>query len=96
MTRMMIALALLVSFLGACAPCNDPTDTDGDELTDCEEEEYGTDPLNLDTDGDGLDDGVEVQNTGTDPLNPDTDEDGLTDLEEMEGGSSPQDPLDPK
>lgn len=36
-------------------------DQDGDGLTDEEEEEYGTDPLNPDTDGDGYPDGEEVR-----------------------------------
>ena len=48
----------------ACSP-----DSDGDGLTDVEEQALGTDPNNPDTDGDGISDGDEVQN-GTDPLNP--------------------------
>ncbi|MGI6749713.1 MAG: hypothetical protein ACOX6A_04250 [Atribacter sp.] len=39
---------------------------------------YHTDPHDRDTDGDGLDDGVELA-TGLDPLNPDSDGDGLPD-----------------
>lgn len=39
-------------------------------------------PANLDSDGDGLQDGFERE-IGTDPLNPDTDGDGLTDGEEV-------------
>ena len=54
----------------------------------------GTDPLNPDTDGDGLLDGVETNtgiwvgphDTGTDPLNPDTDGDGLPDGVETNTG----------
>jgi hypothetical protein len=42
-------------------------DTDGDGLTDSEENLAGTDPLNPDTDGDGGLDGFEVA-AGTDPL----------------------------
>jgi hypothetical protein len=34
-------------------------DTDGDGLTDAEEEALGSDPAKVDTDGDGWDDGVE-------------------------------------
>ncbi|MDK8238684.1 hypothetical protein, partial [Actinomyces urogenitalis] len=56
-------------------------DTDGDGLTDSEEEKIGTDPKNPDTDGDGLTDGEEKK-IGTDPKNPDTDGDGLTDGDE--------------
>ena len=55
-----------------------PEDSDGDGLTDEEEEELGTDPTNPDTDGDGIRDDVEAGGT-TDPLNPDTDGDGLCD-----------------
>lgn len=39
---------------------------------------YGTDPNNTDTDGDGLNDGVEIRKGG-DPMDPDTDDDGITD-----------------
>ncbi|HUF39611.1 MAG TPA: protein kinase [Anaerolineales bacterium] len=63
-------------------------DSDGDGLTDVEEQRLGTDPFNQDTDGDGLSDFEEVQ-TGTDPLNPDTDGDGLTDGEEKIWGTNP-------
>ncbi|PJE76708.1 hypothetical protein COV05_02995 [Candidatus Uhrbacteria bacterium CG10_big_fil_rev_8_21_14_0_10_48_16] len=44
-------------------------DSDGDGLTDLEESEYGTDPLNPDTDGDGYSDGDEVA-SGYDPNGP--------------------------
>jgi outer membrane protein OmpA-like peptidoglycan-associated protein len=44
---------------------------------------YHTNPLNPDTDGDGLKDGEEVHVYHTDPLNKDTDGDGLTDGEEV-------------
>lgn len=62
-------------------------DTDGDGLTDLQEEKYGTDPGNPDTDGDGFSDFEELCLMGTDPLtandlNADTDGDGLTDLQE--------------
>ena len=55
--------------MAACVvtPEEDTTDTDGDGLTDAEEEVLGTDPNVADTDGDGFDDGVEV-NQGTNPL----------------------------
>ena len=63
------------------------------------ETDFGTDPANEDTDGDGISDGEEVRGGGpynetfddrasdgaTDPTNSDTDGDGLTDLEEREG-----------
>jgi len=50
----------------------DPTkvDTDGDGLTDREENVvYKTDPLKVDTDGDGINDGTEIQKR-TDPRDP--------------------------
>ncbi|MBQ7722131.1 MAG: hypothetical protein IJT64_04410, partial [Kiritimatiellae bacterium] len=54
-------------------------DFDGDGLTDWQEViQHHTDPREADTDGDGVDDGLEVRN-GTDPLNPDTDNDGIPD-----------------
>lgn len=58
-------------------------DTDGDGLTDMDEQKYGTDPNNPDTDGDGLSDGDEVHKYRTNPLKADTDGDGLTDYQEV-------------
>lgn len=46
-------------------------DTDGDGLSDENEEEHGTDPNNPDSDGDGVSDGDEILD-GTDPLDPDS------------------------
>ena len=43
-------------------------DTDNDGLTDLEEFALGTDPINWDTDGDGLPDGYEVHYLHSDPL----------------------------
>jgi transglutaminase-like putative cysteine protease len=54
-------------------------DPDGDGLTNEEEEIYGTNPLNPDSDKDSLGDGMEVYTTKTDPTEPDSDADGLTD-----------------
>jgi uncharacterized repeat protein (TIGR01451 family) len=49
-------------------PISLPPDTDQDGLSDVEETgTYGTDPNNADTDGDGVEDGVEVGH-GSDPL----------------------------
>lgn len=59
---------------------NDP---DGDKLLNVDEKQIGTDPLNPDTDGEGLTDGEEVYTFKTNPLNPDTDGDGLNDREEL-------------
>lgn len=58
-------------------------DLDGDGLLNDEERRIDTDPLNPDTDGDGLRDGEEVRTYRTDPLNPDTDGDRLRDGEEV-------------
>jgi len=44
-------------------------DTDGDGLTDAEEQHYGTDPFDKDTDNDGYSDYAEIT-SGTDPLDP--------------------------
>ena len=57
-------------------------DTDGDEVIDCAEIYYGTDPNKKDTDDDGVTDNREIYHTLglgyiTDPFNPDTDGDGL-------------------
>lgn len=72
---------------------DDLTDTDGDGLTDLEEEQLGTDPRNPDTDADGLKDGEEVKVYRTDPKNPDTDGDGLKDGAEAKQHKT--DPLKP-
>ncbi|WP_306640106.1 hypothetical protein [Sanyastnella coralliicola] len=59
-------------------------DTDGDGLTDYEEEEeYGTDPENPDSDGDLVSDGEEVDEIGSDPNDPDTDDDDVNDGAEL-------------
>lgn len=58
-------------------------DSDGDGLFDEEEPVYGTDPMDPDTDKDGLSDGDEVKKYKTDPLNPDTDMDMLSDGDEV-------------
>jgi outer membrane protein OmpA-like peptidoglycan-associated protein len=44
---------------------------------------YNTDPLNKDSDGDGLTDGEEVKKYKTNPLKADSDEDELNDLDEL-------------
>jgi hypothetical protein len=69
-----------------------PGDSDGDGLEDAIEVELGTDPVDLDTDDDGLTDGDEyyVHQTGT--RNPDTDGDGVVDGDEITNGTDPNDP----
>lgn len=76
-------------------------DSDGDGLTDAEEDadldgivDSGeTDPNDSDTDNDGLSDGKEVNLYGTDPLDRDSDDDGLADGTEI--GIFGTDPTDP-
>ena len=64
------------------------TDTDTDTLLDVEEAFIGTDPAKPDTDGDGINDGVEVTAARkTDPLVADTDQDGLKDGQEDANGN---------
>lgn len=68
-------------------------DSDGDGLSDIEEDDLGTDPEVADTDGDGLLDGFEV-GFGFDPLTPgeeglDPDGDLLSNLEEQAAGTDP-------
>jgi hypothetical protein len=54
-------------------------DSDRDGLTNDEEAGLGTDPDIMDTDGDFLIDGLEVNQYHTNPLNPDSDGDGIPD-----------------
>lgn len=61
--------------------CDD--DIDGDGLSNAEEIPYGTDPYNVDSDGDRLGDYEEVMSHGTDPLDPDSDGDGVSDYDEL-------------
>lgn len=62
---------------------SDADDNDKDGLTNGQERRMGTNPLNADTDGDGLFDGDEVRKYKTNPLRADTDGDGLTDGDEV-------------
>lgn len=68
-------------------------DRDNDGLTDAEENEYGTDPDDPDSDDDALSDGEEVKEHQTDPTDPDSDDDGLDDGEEVDDyGTNPRNP----
>lgn len=58
-------------------------DPDQDGLTNLQEFTRGTNPQVADTDGDGLNDGAEVNTHQTNPLQADTDEDGLSDGAEV-------------
>jgi hypothetical protein len=58
-------------------------DYDSDGLTSGQEvNTYGTDPLDPDTDNDGLNDGPEITHA-TNPFDPDTDDDGFSDGDEV-------------
>jgi outer membrane protein OmpA-like peptidoglycan-associated protein/opacity protein-like surface antigen len=70
---------------------NCKADKDMDGLGKCDEVKIGTDPLNPDTDGDGLTDGEEFLTYKTDPLKADTDGEGLNDG--MEVKTSKTNPL---
>jgi len=64
-------------------------DQDLDGLTDDEEKKYGTNPENIDSDGDGLTDKDEVLIYKSDPLSSDSDKDGFFDGYEVDRGYSP-------
>lgn len=69
-------------------------DIDADRWENDLEAEAGTDPTKVDTDGDGLTDGLELRKTSSggyasDPLSTDTDADGLDDGFEVFNGSKP-------
>lgn len=68
----------------------DPDD-DNDGLSDIDETIYGTNPFVIDSDGDTLSDGDEVNIHGTDPTLIDTDSDGFNDDIEISAGSDPND-----
>lgn len=67
-------------------------DPDYDGLTTDEEIALGSNPLNADTDGDGLSDFDEVRTYFTDPILTDSDGDGMSDFREINAGSDPNDP----
>lgn len=68
----------------------DPDD-DNDGLSDVDEAVYGSNPFLVDTDGDTLGDGDEVNIHGSDPTLLDTDSDGFDDDVEVAAGSDPDD-----
>jgi len=69
-------------------------DDDNDDLWDVVEQGLGSDPLNPDSDGDGLSDGIEHNLLGSDPLVVDTDGDGYTDWHEYVENTVPFNPYD--
>lgn len=64
-------------------------DSDGDGVGLAAELANGTDPMNADTDGDGLVDGEEYAVHHTDGASPDTDGDGMPDAWELRHGLDP-------
>ena len=69
-------------------------DNDNDGLLNLiEYETAGSDPLEADTDGDGLNDGGEIA-AGSNPFDPDTDTDGMEDGYEVDYGLNPTDDTD--
>ena len=58
-------------------------DYDGDLIANWSEESLGSDPYNIDSDGDGLSDYEEVYHFHSNPLSRDSDNDGLSDYEEV-------------
>ena len=68
-------------------------DMDGDGLTALQEYQHGTNPRRSDTDGDGLNDGQEVNVHGTNPSLADSDGDGLSDKFEVDNSLNPLVPL---
>ena len=58
-------------------------DAEADGLSDADEQATGTNPVLADTDGDGLEDGAEVNTHGTSPTNADSDGDTLSDGDEI-------------
>jgi hypothetical protein len=73
-------------------PASATLDSDGDGLTDAEEEQLLTNKLVIDTDSDGLNDREEVKIYLTDPNNADTDGDTYKDGDEVRAGYNPKGP----
>ncbi|MGQ4892195.1 MAG: hypothetical protein ACP6IP_06865 [Candidatus Njordarchaeia archaeon] len=64
-------------------------DLDNDNLTNLEEQAFGSNPMKNDTDDDGLTDWFEINVTHTDPAKRDTDGDGMPDGYEYDEGFNP-------
>jgi hypothetical protein len=64
-------------------------DADNDDLTNIQEQTFGTHPRKADSDFDGLGDGVELTVYSTDPLDADSDRDSLPDGWEVNNGLHP-------
>ncbi len=85
---------------------SDTSDYDSDGIDSIDEYNQGSDPVRIDTDGDGLDDDFEISGYGdnnlctgspnpcTSPGHPDTDADGMYDKYELDYGLDPHDETD--
>lgn len=69
-------------------------DLDNDTLTNLQEYQLGSDPSNVDSDSDGLNDGEEFNVYGTSPILADTDDDGMPDAYEITQAFNPLDASD--
>jgi hypothetical protein len=69
--------------------CSLTADSDGDGLTNIQEFNYQTDPLNADTDGDKISDGDEINIYATDPKKNDSDGDTFVDSAELQNCYDP-------
>ena len=78
-----------VHYLDVNDPSDAQLDSDNDGLTNAEEAALGTDPLNVDSDGDGYSDYAEVNLHNTNPASSDSDSDGMTDKWEKQFGLDP-------
>lgn len=74
------------TFVGIGASSSDQVDSDGDGLTDADEQRGWTVNIRA-TDGT-----ITTRHVTSDPLNPDTDGDGVTDDQEKHAGSDPRSP----
>jgi len=74
----LVSGALLFPAVTVAAP-----DADGDNVSDADETALGTNPNKKDSDGDTVEDGVEINALGSNPLDDDTDSDGLLDGAEV-------------
>jgi YD repeat-containing protein len=75
-------------------PADASADMDGDGLSNIDEHQRGTRVDLADTDGDGLNDRLEVLTYHTDPFAADTDHDRIPDGVEVALNSNPRDPAD--
>lgn len=69
-----------------------PNDADSDGILDADEKAQGLNPVEYDTDGDGLSDKAEIEQYKTDPKKADTDGDTFWDGNELLNGYNPLGP----